>query len=221
MIFLSLVLLQSAGISLAHSAILGLWARWLEFWGVHTENGCLGSAFTRPWPNFVELIIAQVAHITSSPEPMGLSLSAHLGEHTKNKVLFFVTHTQTSTFLPQSFLLRGIIRVTPLSTFVARILLWYSSSPCQAWTCRILSTPLLPLASSSLPLGRKARSWEIKGTAWRPHERQRRAAVLNSPKRLFQSEQPDQQRRHPQGRRAGRRSLRRFKVLEPKLGEKL
>lgn len=45
--------------------------------------------------------------------------------------------------------------------------------------------------------------------------------MLNSPKRLFQSEQPDQQRQDPQGRRAGRRSLGRIKVLRPKLGEKL
>lgn len=77
------------------------------------------------------------------------------------------------------------------------------------------------LASSSLPLGRKARSREIKGIARRPHERQRWAAVLNSPERLFQSERPDQQRQDPQGRGAGRRSLGRIKFSGPKLGEKL
>lgn len=53
----------------------------------------------------------------------------------------------------------------------------------------------------------------MKGITW--------AAVLNSPERLFQSEWPDQQRRDPQGRGAGRRSLGRIKVLGVKLGERL
>lgn len=73
MIFLSLVLFKSTRISLAHSAIPGLstlptcvWRSALH--SVRTENWYPGSAFTRPWPNSVELTIAQVAYFTSPPE---------------------------------------------------------------------------------------------------------------------------------------------------------
>lgn len=217
-------------ISFAHSTILGLLSSPTCVWrsaplAERTENGYPSSAFTRPWPNSVELIIAQVARITSSPETIDLSLSAHLWEHTlgysKNKVYFLspTPRHSHSSFLHSCSCVCAVerynTRVTLLSAFVARILLWYSSSPRQAWTCRFFF--FLP----PLPLGRKARSWEIKGIARRPHERQRCAALLNSPERLFQSKRPDQQRQDPQGRGAGRRSLGRIKVPGPKLGEKL
>lgn len=73
MIFLSLVLFKSTRISLAHSAIPGLSSLPTCVWrsalhSVRTENWYPGSAFTRPWPNSVELTIAQVAYFTSPPE---------------------------------------------------------------------------------------------------------------------------------------------------------
>lgn len=152
--------------------------------------------------------------------------SKHMG-YSKEQSVFIVTHLDTHIPSSSSALSCSCVfavkmyntRVAPLSAFVARILLRYSSSPRQVWTCRFFLFFFFS-PSSSLPLGRKARSWQIKGIARRPHERQRRAAVLNSPERLFQSERPDQQRQDPQGRGAGRRSLGRIKVPGLKLRER-
>lgn len=150
MIFLSLVLFKACG-SVAHSATAGLWGHSSVCRSaVHsgkTENGYPGSAFTRPWPNSVELIIAQVEHITSSLENMDLFLHALLGElstHTHTHAATTVRtkcHTHPNTNIPSFSSLSGSCvsagwryntRFAPLSVFVARILLWYSFSPHQA-----------------------------------------------------------------------------------------
>lgn len=69
MIFLSLVPVKSARISRTHSTILGLSAAALSCCvSEAAENGYPGSAFTRPWPNWAELIIAQVVLMTSPAE---------------------------------------------------------------------------------------------------------------------------------------------------------
>lgn len=57
-------------------------------------------------------------------------------------------------------------------------------SPRQARTCRPFF-PSCPCASSSLLLGRKAPSWEIKGIALRPHERQRFGGCVKFPREAF------------------------------------
>lgn len=66
-----------------------------------------------------------------------------------------------------------------------RASLWQEfCSPRQARTCRPFFPPSL-CASSSLLLGRKARSWEIKGIARRPHERQRFGGCVKFPREAF------------------------------------
>lgn len=179
-------------------------------------HNCTGSAHyltpLRPW-------ICLWVHICEN---------THTASYCKNKV-YFSSHTPrhlhscffNSFWLLCLLLLRGIIH---------KLLVWAPLS--QEFSCGIHPRHARPglaasfffppfLASSSLPLGRKARSWEIKGIARRPHERQHWAAVLNSPERLFQSEQPDRQRQDPQGRGAGRRSLEGIKILGPKFRENL
>lgn len=114
-------------------------------------------------------------------------------KYSKNKA-HFSSHAQALAFLFLPLLLAPMCfavqtqntPVARLSAFVGRILLWYSSSPRQAWTCMFFFFPLPSLLPfPSLPPSRTARNWEIKGIEQRPHERHHLGGCVKFPREAF------------------------------------
>lgn len=127
--------------------------------------------------------MGQVRYITSSTQ-----ITDPSARFSKKQVCSWF-HTLRHSCRPAlvSLLLKRFnIPVACLCVFVGRILLRYSSSPHQAWTCMFFFFFLLLLLSTlPPPPSCSVRNPEIKGIARRPHERHHLGGCVKFPRETF------------------------------------